>query len=644
MNKLPVLLKDRFFNFLEMNNTTKTTILFIIGLAGLLSSCNSDDVGGSLYTFTDQTMGQYLKSNPDEYSEFTKLLDTTRVISLLNTAGAYTCFAPDNEAMKSFYAKMGKKDLSGFPFDSLKTMAYDHVINGSVVMYSDFVEGRLGQLSMSERYFSITFASTGETYINKTSKILQKDITVHNGVIHKISETLNPTRDGIVEAISKDTAFSIFYNALIETGMADSLLLIKDDTYDASLYESLITVTKDDGQWYYNEVPQSRVYGYTVLMESNTTLEKNGITDLASLKTYAAKIYDELYPDDAGVTKVTDRRNSLNRFISYHLIDKQLSLTKFIDAYDTDHMIKTRDMYEYIETMCPNTLIEVKKERLTNQTNLFNKLKKTGTAIHIVSTNYDNDAINGVYHEIDGMLVYDKTLDDELSSKRLRFDSGSFFPELTNNNMRGLGNTDPNIHFQLPRNYIKRITCSEQTVVGYLAPYYKYQDYEGDEIFLSSTAGKLYDFTIITPPVPAGTYEVRFGYLTNGKRGVAQLYLDNVPAGVPLNLNNDATDASIGYVAPHTDQDDYDGFLNDKMMRNRGYMKGPACYKVPTTGWSYGENARFSTQVLRKIMGTYNFKTAGNHSFMVKGLSGGEFMFDYLEFVPTSALESEDIY
>lgn len=624
--------------------TVKMGFLFSVGVTGLFSSCNSDDVGGNLYTFTDKTMGQYLRSKPDEYSEFTRLLDTTRVISLLNTAGSYTCFAPDNEAMKSFYLNKGKNDLSDFSYDSLKIIAYDHVINGSVVMFADFVEGRLPQLSMSDRYFSISYDTTGDTYVNKTSRIIQKDITVHNGVIYKISEALNPTRDGIVDAISKDSTFSLFYQALLQTGLADSLLLDKDDTYDASQFESLITVTKDDGQWFYNDIPKYRKYGYTVLMESNATLRENGITDIASMKTYAASMYNQLYPEDADISEVMNRKNSLNRFIAYHLIDKQLSLTKFIDAYDTDHMVKTRDMYEYIETMCPNTLIEVKKERLTNKSNIFNKLLKTGNAIHIVETNYDNDAINGVYHEIDGMLVYEKTLDDELSSKRLRFDAACFFPELTNNNMRGMGNTLPNIHFKLPRNYIKRITCSEQTVVGYLTPYYKYQDYEGDEIFLSSTSGKLYDFSIITPPIPAGTYEVRFGYLTNGKRGVAQLYFDNIPAGVPLNLNNAANDVSIGYIAPHTEPDDYEGYLNDKMMRNSGYMKGPACYMVPTTGWSYGENSRYSIQVLRKIMGTYTFRTAGNHVLMVKGLSGGEFMFDYLEFVPTSALESEDIY
>ena len=619
------------------------TIFIVISL---FSSCGPEVADESLYTFTDKMMGQYFQ-DPDSaatYSEFAHLLDTTGVIGLLNAYGTYTCFAPTNEAMYKFYLTRGKTSLADFTIDSLKIIAYDHIINKSAISYSKFVEGRLPDLTMSDRYISISFTLNGSVFVNKTSRVLKKDILVHNGVIHKINEVLNPTRAGIVEAISKDEDFTLFYNALIATGLADSLIMIKDDSYDMTMYKDLVTVPQDAGNWFYQEVPAARKYGFTVLMESNSTMAANGITNLESMKAYAAGVYDIMYPEDKDVTDITDRRNSLNRFIAYHLINKQLSYSKFIDAYDTDHMIKTRDMYEYIETMCPNTLIEIKKERLTGKTNLINYSRETGRVIQISSTNFDKDATNGVYHEIDGMLVYDQIQENELSTKRLRFDAASFFPELTNNNMRGLGNTLPNKQYRLPRGYISRITSSEQTVVSYLTPYYKYQDFQGDEIFLGAASGKLYDFTIVTPPVPAGTYEVRFGYLTNGKRGVAQLYIDDVPAGVPLNLNNKADDISIGYKSPGSEPDDPFGFENDKMMRNRGFMKGPANFKVPTTGWTYGENARYCEAALRRILGTYTFSKAQTHTMTVKGLSGGEFMFDYLEFVPTSALESEDIY
>jgi hypothetical protein len=351
--------------------------------------------------------------------------------------------------------------------------------------------------------------------------------------------------------------------------MADSLLQVKDEKYDPNKYSSLITVTKENrgGGYWYHDVPASRYFRYTVLMESNTTLAKYGITDLESLKAYAASKYDEVYPEDAHVTDFRDRRNSLNRFVSYHLISKQLSHKMFIDAYDTGHMLKTKDMYEYIETMCPNTLLEVSKVRLLNQTNLINNNKETGKVVRLVSSNWDNGALNGIYHEIDDMLVYDYQTDLMMSTKRLRFDTGSFFDELTNNNIRGLGILNPEPRFQLPRGYIKRINCTEQTVVAYLCPWGQFQDYEGDEIYLSSKAGKLYDFSIETLPIPAGNYEVRFGFIANNNRGVAQLYLDGIPAGVPLNLRTAATNSQIGYVTPHTLTTDWEGFENDKMMR-----------------------------------------------------------------------------
>jgi len=647
--------------FLNKSSIVRFTVVTII-VSLFFTACYDSDKIENINTFTDRTMGEYLMDSTKVYSEFNKLLDTTNVMGLLKATGLYTCFAPTNDAMYAFYKEKGKKTLADFQMDSLRVMAYDHIINGSEVLFSDFRTGRLSPLSMSDRYFSISFNSVGQALVNKTptkagSLILEKDIVVHNGVIHKIDKVLDPTRAGIVEAISMDSTFGIFYNALVRTGLADSLLKDKDKTYDPNLWTQLITNPRSAGNWDYEQIPMSRKYGYTVLMESDLTLSKNGITDFASLKQYAASIYDKVYPGSASISDVTDRNNSLNRFVAYHLINKQLSYTQFIDDYvmnkndfTLSHMINSPglNMYEYIEPMCPNTLIEVTRKGGTQETNLINRNPETDISIHIVKANSDKDAVNGVYHEIDGMLVYSSDVDNILSTKRLRFDAASFFPELTNNNMRGYVNCSDDatkdLKYRLPRGYIDRLSTSEQTVVSYLTPYYKYQDYEGDEIFLGAAKGKLYDFSIVTPPVPAGTYEVRFGFLVTSNRGVAQLYLDNVPAGVPLNLRTNAQDASIGWVAPNSDAADYDGFENDKMMHNRGYMKGPACFRVVNTAWTSGKNSRYCSSAVRKIMGTYTFKTASNHLLTVKGLSGGEFMMDYIEFVPTSALETEDIY
>jgi len=301
-------------------------------------------------------------------------------------------------------------------------------------------------------------------------------------------------------------------------------------------------------------------------------------------------------------------------------------------------------MAEYLETMCPNTLMEISKIRSTGKTNQINRSNSTGSAVQILASSENDPKYNGVFHEIDQVLAYTNDFQSELSGKRLRFDFASLFPELTNNNIRGRGTTLPNLQFKIPAGYLERITMSELTMLSYLTPYYKYQDYEGDELVLSSTSGNVYDFSIILPPVPAGTYEIRYGYLTNGKRGVAELLFDGQPLGGPINLNTSSTNADIGYVIPGNEASDLYGFENDKVMRNHGYLKGPASFKVPTPGWSYGENARSSTQLLRKIIGTFSFSSASKHVLSVKGLSPGEFQLDFIEFVPTLLLETEDIY
>lgn len=634
-------------------NFKHTIFLLVITFitAFSLNSCYDSDEVDDIDVFRGETMGEYLQATT-EFSEFYTLLEKTNISGLLFSYGEYTCFAPTNEAMTTFYKSQNKSSLDDFSEADLKRMAYNHLISGKKVMYVNFVEGRLPWLAMSETYIAINFIENG-IFINGVSEISQKDISVHNGVVHKIEEVLNPTRTGIVEEISEKERYSLFYEALAATHLDALLLKEKDDSYDPSLWESMVEATPDKGYWYYEELPLSKKYGYTVFVESNETYANNTIYNLEDLKIYAANIYDELYPDDKEITDLTDRKNSLNRFIAYHLVEKELTYSYLIDAYDTDHMLKTIDMYEYIETLCPNTLIEVKKSRLSSL-NYINYVRET-TSFNRVSEEYrDMRASNGVFHEMEDILVYSKSVHDELSTKRLRFDSSSFFPELTNNNMRGQGTKlyydpkDPetvqNINYILPPGYLERVTMSEQTKMQYLTACAAFANYQGDEIFLYASTGKLYDFSIETPPVPEGTYEIRFGYLTNGKRGVAQLYIDNIPAGVPLNLNPNGTDVSIGWQAVSTT--DPNGFENDKMMRNLGYMKAPASFKAADSRWysTAAASARGSNQVLRKILGTYEFHEAGHHVLTVKGLSPGEFMFDYLEFIPTSALESEDIY
>ncbi|MCE1155296.1 MAG: fasciclin domain-containing protein [Bacteroidales bacterium] len=627
-----------------MNKKIKKLVgvtLMSLATAGVtFTSCTDEPL--ILTTFEQEMMGEYMEKRPEQFSEFIRLLDTTEVLGLLNAYGDYTLFAPDNNAMRAFYQAKGKTSLKGFTLDTLTKIAYDHIIKGYEVPTEEFLDGLLPFLTMSDRYLSTTsrpMAGALVYFVNDQSAIVSRDIEVSNGIIHVLNKALDPSVLNIVSAISNDERFGLFTKALMETGLDQKLMLTRDDSYDVNDWKNKIDETFIQGSGSRDELPLSRKYGYTVLMESDSTYATvYDIRTLDDLKAYAAAhVYHE-NPADANVSDPKDPRNSLYKFVAYHLFDRKMTYTQFIDAYDTDHMIKTYDMYEYIETMNPNTLVEVKKERASGETNLFNKSDETGEVVRINKNYRDKDATNGVYHEIDRILIYNKRVVGELSSKRIRIDAAAFFPELINNNMRYYDPSKPR-SWVFPPNYIKRLKASATTRFCYLNAYGGYLDYQGDEVYLIG----MYDFTVETPPIPAGTYEIRFGYQPTGGRGAAQLYWDGVPCGIPLDLRILANDPLIGYEEPGVNAEDPNGFENDKMMRNRGYMKGPATYKDVLGVW-YGKRiARNSPQYIRRILGTYTFDKASTHLFTVKAVREGQFMFDFLEFVPLELLENEGI-
>lgn len=629
-----------FFNQTDRSSFCLVGVLLAIMLSALaFTSCDSDKVGDNYYTFTEDMIGDHLINNPNDYSEFVKMLDTTKVLGLLKAYGNYTCFAPTNDAIYEFYKSQNRTSLKDYPYDTIVKIVYDHIIKDFKIISDDFKEGRLPYLSMSSRYLSISYAQSSTKQIvkvNKTSTILDKNIPAHNGVIHKIDQVLKPTEKSLVEAIGADKKFTLFSEALNVTQLYKKLALVEDKTYDPSTFDYELGTNNGNDEVF----PEFRKYGYTALIESDATYLENGISDLESLKERAKLIYDKVYPEDKDVTDVTDPRNSLYRFVAYHLINKQIGLTKFIIDYDnTGHQLKSYDMFEYIETLNGGAFIEVRTHRQSNKTNLFNYVgeENAGSFIEINPDYHDVDAINGVYHEINSILSYNLDVVTSVSSKRLRLDAASFFPEFTNNNMRGNGVVVPYI---IPPGFLDRLKLTEGTVFCYLNADSRYEDFQGDEIFLRG----LYDFTITTPVIPKGTYEIRFAYQPTGGRGAAQLYWDSIPCGIPLDLTKDADDASIGYIEPGKDPSDPLGFENDKMMRNRGYLKGPGSYRVVTHEYYPAANARVSNRSLRRILGIYTFNEATEHKFKVKAAREGQFMMDYLEFVPTELIEREDVY
>ncbi len=77
-------------------------ILYILTIALSILACTDKIDKSNRYTFTGETIADFLLNRSDRYSHFIGLLRRAELFSLLNTYGQYTLFLPDNTAVEKY--------------------------------------------------------------------------------------------------------------------------------------------------------------------------------------------------------------------------------------------------------------------------------------------------------------------------------------------------------------------------------------------------------------------------------------------------------------------------------------------------------------------------------------------------------------
>jgi hypothetical protein len=562
---------------------------------------------------------------------------------LLSTRGNYTCFIPTNEAVLGYYESHNTsyENLAQQP-DVAKELVYDHIISGITIDYNSFDPGMVSNATMSGRYIQIKKDNIDSIFVNRVAHILRDGVqVVHNGSVLPVDQMVEFSKVNLPEMIDSDGRFNIFAAALYATGLADSLRTTEDFEYKE--LRRLGIIPEDDisriTSYRNNPIrtPSARKIGYTLFVETDATLRQAflgaGITGdgLAALKAYATA----KYPDGAAYED-TDPRSSLYQFTAYHLLYFLADENEIIPASWNKYYKAGLVLNDFAETMAQR-LMEF--QRISGKLVLNKPMNGPGISI-VPSGDKENASENGIFHEINGVLLYDDNVKNFVLNKRIRMDIVSLMPELMTNKIRGsFTQTAPDgrdLQYQClptkPVQYLVNCICSQETQMIYTGGYPN--DMQNDELIY---AGK-YDVTFRLPSIPPGTYEIRMGYTANSARSVAQIYFDGEPCGIPLDLKILGTDPRIGWEADNNDPE-HDKAV-DKAMRNRGYMKYPEILSG-----SYGRN---SSIVIRKIITSQTFFEEGSHTLRFKSVDSkenAEFMIDFIEFVPKTVFgDNEDIY
>ena len=80
-------------------------ILYILALALSILACTDEIDKSNRFTFTGETVADYLMNRSDRYSHMITLFERAGLFSLLNTYGRFTLFLPDNTAVEKYLAE-----------------------------------------------------------------------------------------------------------------------------------------------------------------------------------------------------------------------------------------------------------------------------------------------------------------------------------------------------------------------------------------------------------------------------------------------------------------------------------------------------------------------------------------------------------
>jgi uncharacterized surface protein with fasciclin (FAS1) repeats len=334
-----------------MKTKNSLVLVFLAGVFALsyMFSCKKIDIVTA--TTSDVNIYDYLVKNGDKYSEFAKMIEKAGYADFLNAYGSYTVFAPTNDGIKAFLQETGKGSVDAFTVPEIQSIVKLHLIQDTIATGS-FTDGKLPLVTMLGQYLitGVTNVNGTSSYIvNRQALLVQPNIILSNGIVHAIDHVLKAATKTVAKTIEANPDYSVFTQALKETGYYDSLNIVDN--------------------------PDTTRRFLTVIAETDKALADSFITSYAALKAKYCNTGDPKRADD-----------SLHLYVAYHITTDARYIADIVSSTS-------------IPTLAP---LEVITPSLDGQTVLLNDIVFNGNhepGIELDRTNSDVTANNGVVHQ-----------------------------------------------------------------------------------------------------------------------------------------------------------------------------------------------------------------------------------------------------
>ncbi len=332
-------------------------------LALLLSwaACQSP-MDGKTYAVSEVPMiDDYLLEQDSLLSEFGEVVKAAGYQGTLHAYGAYTCFAPDNDAVAAWAKEQGYGSWQEMPKTDLVTMVKFHLVNDTLAT-SAFTDGRLSSPNGMKRYLTtMTYLDDDNNayiQVNRQARITSKDNRCDNGIVHRIDHVLTMAAKSVYQSLKEDLPagkYTVFTQA------------VEKSSYLEQLQQPAET------SW------------YTLLVESDSVLALSGIHS-----------YDELIDSMAVVRdEVKQEQNLCDMYVGYHIIPSLNYLTDLRMAGGS----KTTCVKDNVITITTSGLSLILNRFTADALNY-----DPGVNINTQSYYTDYTCANGVIHELNGYM------------------------------------------------------------------------------------------------------------------------------------------------------------------------------------------------------------------------------------------------
>ena len=323
--------KPRYF--LKANIILLLTVLFLTG-------CENEVIYWQVKS-EDQVISEYIQTH-DQFSEFYGLISNANtsnihqnssVSSLLSVRGPYTLFLPDNDAMKAYYAENGITSYTDLSAEEQTKLAMNHIIDAEINT-DNIGLGALKEVNAIGDYI-VTEFDFSDIILNKYSKIIDRDVAAHNGIIHVIDKVLQPVTKSVYEILDEDPSYSIFKQGIDITGLKDTLNVI---SFPFGKYTA-----------------RNR---YTILAIADSTFNRFGINSIDGL---VKKFTNS--PDS-----VSYMNNGFYRYMEYHCVTG----TYYLSDLELGAKIYPVLSYDNYVSVTVNDDYKINQDRTTKEYTAFN--------------------------------------------------------------------------------------------------------------------------------------------------------------------------------------------------------------------------------------------------------------------------------